>query len=48
MVQLMTLAATASQKEILSVLKRDGAVILADMLSPDEVDQVLSETLPYI
>jgi ectoine hydroxylase-related dioxygenase (phytanoyl-CoA dioxygenase family) len=48
MPHLTTLPATTDQSDILSVLKRDGAVILRDMLTPDEVDQVLSETLPYI
>jgi ectoine hydroxylase-related dioxygenase (phytanoyl-CoA dioxygenase family) len=48
MAHLTTLPATADQTDILSVLEQDGAVILSDMLTLDEVDQVLSETLPYI
>jgi ectoine hydroxylase-related dioxygenase (phytanoyl-CoA dioxygenase family) len=48
MAHLTTLPATADQTDILSLLKQDGAVILRDMLTLAEVDQVLSETLPYI
>ena len=44
----VTLPATASIDEIMEVIGRDGAVILKDVLSTDEVDQVLSETMPYI
>ncbi len=48
MAHLTTLPATAAPPDILSVIEQDGAVILRDMLTPAEVDQVLSETLPYI
>lgn len=48
MPQLETLPATAATEEILTVLKRDGALILKDVLPPDQVKQVLAETLPYI
>lgn len=48
MANLTTLPATANTDDILSVIKKDGAVILKDMLTSAEVDQVLTETLPYI
>ncbi|NIJ42743.1 ectoine hydroxylase-related dioxygenase (phytanoyl-CoA dioxygenase family) [Parvibaculum indicum] len=48
MPKLDTLPANASTDEILTVLKRDGALILKDVLTPDQVAQVLKETLPYI
>ena len=48
MAHLTTLPATADQTDILSVLEQDGAVILKDMLTPAEVDRVLTETMPYI
>lgn len=44
----VTLPATASIDEIMEVIGRDGAVILKDALSTDEVDRVLAETMPYI
>lgn len=43
-----TLPATASTDEIITVLSRDGALILKDVLNRDEVDSVLSELMPYI
>ena len=48
MPKLETLPANASTDEILTVLKRDGALILKDVLTPYQVAQVLKETLPYI
>ena len=48
MAHLTTLPATADTAEILSVIEKDGAVILKDMLTPTEVDQLLEETLPYV
>ena len=48
MATLTTLPATANTDDILSVIKKDGAVILKDMITSAEVDQVLTETLPYI
>lgn len=48
MAHLTTLPATADTADILSAIEKDGAVILKDMLSPAEVDQVLGETGPYI
>ena len=48
MPKLVTLPATASTDEILAVLKRDGALILKDVLTSGQVAQVLAETMPYI
>jgi len=48
MPKLEMLPATASTDEIVSVLARDGALILKDVLSPDEVSTVLGELTPYI
>ncbi len=48
MPKLETLPATASPDEILAVLKRDGALILKDVLTKDQIAQVLTETMPYI
>lgn len=48
MPKLETLPATASTDEIITVLSRDGALILKDVLNRDEVDSVLSELMPYI
>ncbi|MDP2123030.1 MAG: phytanoyl-CoA dioxygenase family protein [Parvibaculum sp.] len=48
MPKLETLPATASADEILAVLKRDGALILKDALTPAQLAQVRAETMPYI
>lgn len=48
MVQLTTLLASASKKEILAIIKRDGAVILKDVLNHTDIDQLLREVMPYI
>lgn len=48
MPKLVTLPATASTDEILAVLKRDGALILKDALTPAQLAQVRAETMPYI
>ena len=48
MAHLTTLPATADTADILPIIEKDGAVILKDMLTPAGVDQVLSETEPYI
>ncbi|MDO8840503.1 MAG: phytanoyl-CoA dioxygenase family protein [Parvibaculum sp.] len=48
MPKLETLPATASADEILAVLKRDGALILRDALTPAQLAQVRAETMPYI
>ncbi|PKQ06512.1 MAG: phytanoyl-CoA dioxygenase [Alphaproteobacteria bacterium HGW-Alphaproteobacteria-11] len=48
MPKLQTLPATASADEILTALKRDGALILKDALTPAQLAQVRAETMPYI
>lgn len=48
MPKLETLPATASTDEILAVLKRDGALILKDALTPAQLERVKAETMPYI
>ena len=48
MAQLVRLPATADSADMLAVLRKDGAVIITDMLSPAQVDRVVNETLPYI
>jgi ectoine hydroxylase-related dioxygenase (phytanoyl-CoA dioxygenase family) len=48
MPELVTLPADAPVDTIVEVLTRDGALILRDVLTPAEVDQVLAETQPYI
>lgn len=48
MVALETLPNTASTDEILAVMERDGACIISDLLSSDEVDQVMSEVMPFV
>ncbi len=48
MPELQTLPATASSDEILAVLSRDGALILADVLTPAQVDRVRGEIMPYV
>lgn len=48
MPKLETLPATASADEILVVLKRDGALILKDALTPTQLEQVRGETMPFI
>ena len=45
---LQTLPATASTEEILEVLRRDGALILADVLTPAQVDSFLADARPYM
>ena len=48
MPKLETLPANAPADDILAILKRDGALILKDVLSPDEVKAALGELMPYI
>lgn len=48
MPKLQTLPANSSTDDILAVLKRDGALILKDVLTPAEVAQVMSEIKPYV
>lgn len=43
-----TLPATAAPGEIIAILKRDGALILKDALTREQVARVLVETMPYI
>lgn len=43
-----TLPATAAPGEIIAILKRDGALILKDALTREQVARVLAETMPYI
>jgi ectoine hydroxylase-related dioxygenase (phytanoyl-CoA dioxygenase family) len=48
MPKLETLPANAPADDILAILKRDGALILKDALSPNEVKAALGELMPYI
>ncbi len=48
MTTLTTLAPTASTEEILEGIRRDGAVIVRDLLSDEQVDTVLGEVQPYM
>lgn len=48
MPSLKHLPADASPDEISAILDTDGALILDDVLSPAEVDQVMAELSPYI
>jgi ectoine hydroxylase-related dioxygenase (phytanoyl-CoA dioxygenase family) len=48
MPKLVTLHPTATTDEILEVLKRDGALILKDVLTPQKVEQIRSEIMPYV
>lgn len=48
MPKLQTLPADSSADDILAVLKRDGALILKDALTPAQLAQVRDETMPYI
>ncbi|WP_420561619.1 phytanoyl-CoA dioxygenase family protein [Tepidicaulis sp.] len=48
MPKLETLPANAPADDILAILKRDGALILKDVLSPGEVKAALGELMPYI
>lgn len=48
MPKIETLPASATPEEILTILKRDGALILKDMLTAEEIAQVKKETMPYI
>lgn len=45
---LVTLPATASAEQILEIIARDGALILAGVLSASEVDTLHAELAPYI
>jgi len=48
MTQLTRLPAQAGAQEVLSVLARDGAVILESLLAAQQVDRTLEELAPYI
>ncbi|HEY5681402.1 MAG TPA: phytanoyl-CoA dioxygenase family protein [Pseudomonadales bacterium] len=48
MVQLTTLPPTATTEEIMEVIHADGAVIVKDMLTGDEVGAVVDEVRPYM
>ena len=48
MPRLEMLPATAAPEEIIAILKRDGALIVTGVLSPDDLARVVSETKPYI
>ncbi len=43
-----TLPATAPVEEIMAVIRADGAVVLKDVLSGEEVDNILKETMPFV
>jgi len=43
-----TLPANASKEKIMAVINRDGAVILKDVLTPQEIAQLRSEIDPYV
>ncbi len=48
MTALTTLPAAASTEQILEVIRADGAVILADVLAPAEINQFRTELDPYM
>lgn len=48
MLELIHLPNTSSAEEILTVLKRDGALVLDGILSKADVEQALGEVMPYI
>lgn len=48
MPRLEMLPATAAPEDVVALLKRDGALIVTDVLSSDDLSRILSETQPYI
>jgi hypothetical protein len=48
MPQLVTLPAGAPADDILTVLRRDGALIIKDLASPLQIDRLISEIMPYV
>jgi hypothetical protein len=48
MAELASLPMTTPTDEILEIVKRDGAVVLTDALSPDELQTLRSELIPYM
>ncbi len=45
---LVTLPPTASIDEIMAVLDRDGALIVRDVIAPDDIDRLKGEVMPYV
>ena len=48
MPSLVTLPPTASIDEIRAVLDRDGALIVRDMIAPDDIARLKGEVMPYV
>lgn len=48
MSRLVRLAREASPEEVQSIVARDGALILEDVLVPQELDQLKGELMPYV
>ena len=48
MTQLIRLDANAAPDEIRSIIASDGALILEDLLTPAEVEQLVEEVTPYV
>ena len=45
---LTTLGPDAAVEDVLAVIQRDGAVILADVLDRGRLDGLLAEVMPYV
>lgn len=45
---LTTLGPEADADDVLNVIRRDGAVIVADVLTPGQVEALLDEVMPYV
>jgi len=45
---LVTLPPTASIDEIMAVLDRDGALIVRDVIAPDDIARLKDEVMPYV
>jgi hypothetical protein len=48
MPQLITLNADASTEDILTILARDGALIIRDLVSERDMDRLASEIMPFV
>lgn len=48
MSELVRFPANSPIDELLAVVKRDGALILEDVLSPDELDRAVEQLMPYV
>ena len=48
MPQLVSLDAATPADEVMEVLRRDGAVVLAGLISPAEADMVRNELMPFV